>query len=355
VNSQKGKSIFAVCLGYFFWIFIDTVIWTYSSPAKYVLILEINGTRLIYGIIFCALFVLVQWRIINKHSSNRYFPIAFISATAALFAAVLAFFNVANNVLWSTGRLQLQVNNFYLMVLFNCLVLFFSLTGLFYVYYYRNISIQQKEQIAKTKALADEAHLLMLRYQINPHFLFNSLNAIQSMIEKDKDRAKDMIADLSDFFRYTLSKNAQTLVPFKEEMDAIQNYLAIQKARFADRLEIVYDIDTASLNIMLPFFIIHPLVENAIKYGFSAKTEVLHLLIKVTHEKETLVILVKNSGTLVLSDQNNGKDIGSTKTGIENIKKRLALYYPECSSLELLEQKGSVHALITITHPSMAI
>ena len=175
------------------------------------------------------------------------------------------------------------------------------------------------------------------------------------MIEKDKDRAKDMIADLSDFFRYTLSKNAQTLVPFKEEMDAIQNYLAIQKARFAGRLEIVYDIDPSSLNMMLPFFIIHPLVENAIKYGFSANADILHLLIKVTHEKETLVILVKNSGTLVLSDQNNRKDVGSTKTGIENIKKRLALYYPDCSSFELLEQKGSVHALITITHPSMAI
>ncbi|MGD1007979.1 MAG: histidine kinase [Ignavibacteriaceae bacterium] len=87
-----------------------------------------------------------------------------------------------------------------------------------------NISLRQKEQIAKTKALADEAQLLMLRYQINPHFLFNSLNAIQSMVEKDKARAKEMIADLSDFFRYTLSKNNQTLVPLKEEIGAIQRY-----------------------------------------------------------------------------------------------------------------------------------
>jgi len=354
VNSQKIRSILLVCFAFILWYLIDTIIWLFQDPQQYLLILKYNASLVAAGLIISMLLMLLQWKIIGIAASRPFVLVLVASVSTIPFAFMLSLTKIALTSYWRNTPFLIRMPAL-LQGTFISLILFLALTGLFYVVYYRNISIQQKEQLAHVKALADEAQLLMLRYQINPHFLFNSLNAIQSMIEKDKDRAKDMIADLSDFFRYTLSKNAQTLVPFKEEMDAIQNYLAIQKARFAGRLEIVYDIDPSSLNMMLPFFIIHPLVENAIKYGFSANADILHLLIKVTHEKETLVILVKNSGTLVLSDQNNRKDVGSTKTGIENIKKRLALYYPDCSSFELLEQKGSVHALITITHPSMAI
>jgi len=174
-------------------------------------------------------------------------------------------------------------------------------------------------------------------------------------LKKDKVRAKEMIADLSDFFRYTLSKNNQTLVPLKEEIDAVQKYLAIQKERFAGKLEIDYEIEDTSLKLMLPFFIIHPLVENAIKYGFSADNDVLRLLIKVTRNEETLSILIKNTGKLALSEQITDKELMSTKTGIENIKKRLSLFYPDCSTFELFEKDYYVHALITITHASMSL
>jgi LytS/YehU family sensor histidine kinase len=227
--------------------------------------------------------------------------------------------------------------------------------GVFYVAYFSSLSLQQKEQIEKNKALADEAQLLMLRYQINPHFLFNSLNAIQSMVEKDKTRAKDMIADLSDFFRYTLSKTNQTLVPLKEEIEAIQKYLAIQKERFAGRLKIDYEIDEAALKIMVPFFIIHPLVENAIKYGFSAGNDVLCILIKVILKERTLSILIKNTGTLVESEKIADKGLISTKTGINNIKRRLSLFYPDCSSFELFEKDHCVNALITISNQSVPV
>ncbi len=175
------------------------------------------------------------------------------------------------------------------------------------------------------------------------------------MIEKDKVRAKEMIADLSDYFRYTLSKNNQTLVPLKEEIDAVQKYLTIQKERFSGRLKIDYEIDDASLKVLLPFFIIHPLVENAIKYGFSAENDILLLLIKVTRKDHTLTILVKNSGVIEPSAKNNGEEIVSTKTGIDNIRKRLSLFYPDCSTFELFEKDHSVHALITITHPSISV
>jgi LytS/YehU family sensor histidine kinase len=254
---------------------------------------------------------------------------------------------------WTTWKFHLQVNNV-ISGSFNCLVLSAALTGSFYVAYYRSLSMQQKEQLARAKALADEARLLMLRYQINPHFLFNALNAIQSMIEKDKVRAKEMIADLSDFFRYTLSKNNQMLVPLGDEIEAVRKYLAIQKDRFAGRLEIDYEIEGDALKVMLPFFIIHPLVENAVKYGFSSETDILRLFIGVTRNGQTLGILVKNTGRLVPAERRAGGESTGTRTGIDNIKKRLALFYPDCSAFELLEKDRCVHALITITHPSMS-
>jgi sensor histidine kinase YesM len=353
--SQKTKSIFLICFGYLVWILLDTIFWMYNNPDKYALVLEHNLTRFVYGVVACILFALIQWKIIEIYSSRRFLTTFTISTTTLAFSFILACFNNITFNFWSAGIFKLQVSGFFWTTFFNCLVLFLGLMGLFYVLYFRNLSTVQKEQIAQAKALADEAQLMMLRYQINPHFLFNSLNAIQSMIEKDKVRAKEMIADLSDFFRYTLSKNNQTLVPLQEEIDALHKYLAIQKERFSGRLKIDYEIDDASLKVMLPFFIIHPLVENAIKYGYSAENDTLQLLIKVTRKNHTLTILVKNSGVIAPSAKNNGEEIVGTKTGIDNIRKRLSLFYPDCSTFELFEKDRWVHALITITHPSISV
>ncbi len=352
MNFNKPKSLLLVLSGYSLWIILDTFFWIYFEPAKLVLILEYNGSILICGLLIYALLVLSQWRIIGISSSGNLLFILVISLTTIFFSVCLALIDNSIYNFWMTGKFQLQSKSV-ISGSFNCLVLSAALTGLFYVAYYRGLSMQQKEQLARAKALADEARLLMLRYQINPHFLFNALNAIQSMIEKDKVRAKEMIADLSDFFRYTLSKNNQTLVPLKEEIEAVRKYLAIQKDRFAGRIDISYEIEDDSLKIMLPFFIVHPLVENAMKYGFSSETDILKVLIRVSRKGQTLNILVRNTGRLVPSEHPAGRELMGTQTGIDNIKKRLALFYPDCSAFELFEADAHVHALITITHPSM--
>ncbi len=353
MNFNKRKSFLLVLSGYTLWIILDTFFWIYFEPAKVILILEYNGSILICGLIVCALLVRSQWSIIAISSSRNLISILAISLTAVFFSVCLALIDNLMYNFWTTWKFHLQVNNV-ISGSFNCLVLSAALTGSFYVAYYRSLSMQQKEQLARAKALADEARLLMLRYQINPHFLFNALNAIQSMIEKDKVRAKEMIADLSDFFRYTLSKNNQMLVPLGDEIEAVRKYLAIQKDRFAGRLEIDYEIEGDALKVMLPFFIIHPLVENAVKYGFSSETDILRLFIGATRNEQTLSILVKNTGRLVPAERRAGGESTGTRTGIDNIKKRLALFYPDCSAFELLEKDRCVHALITITHPSMS-
>jgi LytS/YehU family sensor histidine kinase len=219
------------------------------------------------------------------------------------------------------------------------------------IYFFTHYGLEYKEQREKTlkaNALANEAQLQMLQYQINPHFLFNSLNTIQSMVEIDKDRAKEMIADLSVFFRHTLSGKNQVFISLKEELDALNKYLSIQKERFKDRLQVSFDIDKQSLGKNIPAFLIHPLVENSIKYGFSSTNNILELVIKTKLISNKLSITVKNAGKLVTTDRSKENKISSTKTGIENIKKRLSLLYPNNHKFELFEEDDYVTAKIII-------
>jgi len=183
MSFNKTKSILLVCSGYSFWIFLDTFFWRYFEPQKYIFILEYNSSRLIVGLLMCALLVLIQWRIIKTYSSKQFLSVIAIAAITLLFSIILAYFQFMVFRYWSKEPISLNVN-ILIAGIFRCLILLVALMGLFYVAYYRTLFLQQKEQIARTKALADEAQLLMLRYQINPHFLFNSLNAIQSMVEK---------------------------------------------------------------------------------------------------------------------------------------------------------------------------
>ncbi len=185
MNFNKIKSLLLVLSGYSLWIILDTFFWIYFEPAKLVLILEYNGSILVYGLLICALLVLSQWKIIGISSSRNLLSIFVISLTTVFFSVCLALIDNLIYNFWTTGKFQLQRNSV-ISGSFNCLVLSAALTGLFYVAYYHGLSMQQKEQLARAKALANEARLLMLRYQINPHFLFNALNAIQSMMEKTK-------------------------------------------------------------------------------------------------------------------------------------------------------------------------
>lgn len=217
-----------------------------------------------------------------------------------------------------------------------------ALTGLYYALIYWLNYRHQKEKVLIATNLANEAQLQMLRYQINPHFLFNALNTIRSMVEEDKEVARKMITELANFFRYSLSHNGTTDT-LENEVNAIKNYLEIQKIRFEEKLIVEYDIDEELYSMKIPFFIILPLVENAIKFGLQTSKIPLNIKIsaKINHHLE---ICVCNSGRLV----ENTKNSDCTKTGIENTKKRLELYFPDNHSFKLFEEDNWVVSQIII-------
>jgi len=230
----------------------------------------------------------------------------------------------------------------YFVKAFSYLIVVIAFVGMFYlINHWVNLK-RQKELTHQATNLANEAQLQMLRYQINPHFLFNALNTIRSMVEEDKTIARNMITELSNFFRYSLSQN-RTTDTFENEINAIKNYLEIQKIRFEEKLIITYDIDEKLYQLKIPFFIILPLVENAIKFGLESSEMPLHIKISAQANSH-LEISVHNTGRLV----EDSKSVDGTQTGIENTKKRLSLYFPNNYSFKLYEYNSWVIAKIII-------
>ncbi|MGH7491102.1 MAG: two-component regulator propeller domain-containing protein [bacterium] len=209
----------------------------------------------------------------------------------------------------------------------------------------------QKRNALQATALANLAQLKLLRYQMNPHFLFNAHNSIRSMILLDKDRAWQMITELSEFFRYTLLNFNKVAASLDEEIKAVDNYLHIEKIRFGDSLTVSFQIDEAARKCSVPAFLFQPLVENAIKYGMQTSTLPLQILVSITLQEGTLSIDVSNTGKLIPSATHDGQD-EVHGTSLENIRQRLAIMFEEGYGFQLYEEKGWVHSKIRIHYPA---
>jgi sensor histidine kinase YesM len=223
------------------------------------------------------------------------------------------------------------------------------LSSAYYVTYLIEQSGKQRETAHRAESLAKDVQLKMLRYQINPHFLFNVLNSIYTLIDENTEKAKKLVIDMSEYYRYTLSKQQQT-VTIEKEIDSILKYLEIQKTRFEEEFHYEIDVDETVKQIQIPTFLIHLLVENSVKYG--TKTERQRLIIKLSVRliARSLIICVSNTGKLMIPSSNGEKNADGTGNGIDNLKYRLALYYNDNYSFSLKEEGGFVIATIEINN-----
>lgn len=184
----------------------------------------------------------------------------------------------------------------------------------------------QTRETLQANAMAHQAQLKMLRYQLNPHFLFNTLNAISTLIlDKDGATANRMVTGLSGFLRYSLDADPVQRVTLKQELEAIHLYLGIEKLRFADRLTLQSDIEAAAYNALLPSLLLQPLIENAIKYAVARRVEGGHIEIRARRDGDMLEIVVGDDGTgfvLPGSDLPEGNGVG-----LRNTRDRLRVLY----------------------------
>ncbi|MFZ0426744.1 MAG: histidine kinase [Acidobacteriota bacterium] len=208
---------------------------------------------------------------------------------------------------------------------------------------------EQREKARHATALAHQARLQMLRYQLNPHFLFNALNSIRGMIVEDPDRSRTMVTELADFLRYSLDAEDQE-TDIGDEIQAVENYLAIQRIRFEEALDARVEVDPSARSVTVPSFLIHPLVENAVKYGMRTSKMPLHVRVEVARDSDEIAIRVSNTGRLFdgKGDHGLGRLPEGTGTGLKNIGERLKLVFPNRHSFGIRESEGWVHAEIRL-------
>lgn len=203
----------------------------------------------------------------------------------------------------------------------------------------------ERDRAEKLDLLAQSAQLQMLRYQVNPHFLFNSFSSLRALIRTNQRKAEEMVSKLSEFYRYSLTIKNNTEVPLIEEIEAVEHFFEIEKIRFGDKVEYEIKIDSLAEEYPVPCFTIHPVVENAIKYGM--KTSELPLIIKINAfvKNNNLIICVANSGKWLKQTSNNDQ---GTNTGLTNIKSRLEYSYPNNHKIDIREEDGFVKVVIEI-------
>ncbi len=151
-------------------------------------------------------------------------------------------------------------------------------------------------KLAYLKELKAKAELKSLQSQINPHFLYNSLNSIASLAPIDAVKTQKMAHSLSDLFKYSINRKGQKMSTIKDEIEMVEAYLEIEKIRFGDRLQFTIEADESVLDDEIPLFIIQPLVENAVKHGISKNKESGEITLKIEKEKNTIVIIVSDNG-----------------------------------------------------------
>jgi len=212
---------------------------------------------------------------------------------------------------------------------------------------------QQKFEIEKVNLQLENAQLRMLRSQISPHFLFNSLCSLRALIRVDAVGAEKMLSKISDFLRYSLIQKDQWDVPLHEEIKAMKNYLSIEKVRFKKNLQVEYDIDSSAEDFPIPGFILHPIVENSVKYGMAGGKAPLRILIRAEKTENKLFVEVVNSGKWQTEDMKH--EASGTGTGLETVRGRLQTLYPGRHALTITEEDGNVKVTMEFEQPGDSI
>jgi two-component system, LytTR family, sensor kinase len=270
-----------------------------------------------------ALFGLVtmnMYRFYQPGSSNKIYRFLFGVVIAGLYCFALKY------VLAYTIRGNSEFDVFFERSLTLRFIIAFLIISFITVINWMMNSINEQKEKEKQQSSADamlrEAELARLRQQLQPHFLFNSLNSINALIGSKPNEARQMVLQLSDFLRGTLKKDDQKLVSLKEEVDHLKLYLEIEKVRFGHRLKTEVELSEESLSKQLPPLLLQPVVENAIKFGLYDTTGEIIISLRSRTENNFLILEVKNPFDPATQSANKG-----TGFGLSSIKRRLYLLY----------------------------
>lgn len=223
-------------------------------------------------------------------------------------------------------------------------LIFFVMILVYYLFLSATRLAEKAARQAQLETQVREGELKMLRSQINPHFLFNSLNSVSSLTVTDPLRAREMIVKLSDFMRYSLSSRNEQPVTLGNEMESLRLYLQIEKVRFGERLRIEEDISPECLPSLMPGMLLQPLYENAVKHGVYESTEEVTIKTTARLDNEMVVISVTNNVDTDSVVTRKGAGIG-----LKNVSSRLELFFGDMADLTV--NRGEASFTVVVRFP----
>ena len=227
-----------------------------------------------------------------------------------------------------------------------CAVVLMAWSAVFLLVVLSHRVMLEREARANADAATQGAQLALLRAQLNPHFLFNSLNSIVALIDEDPERAQKLVRDLAQLLRRSL-RASKAAAPVREELEFLKLYVACEKVRFEEHIQVEWDVEDDASAALIPAMILQPLVENAVRYGGDGSDAPVHVRVGCHVDENVLVLDVANTGTL---EHISGVQRAPSGNGValDNVKERLTLMYHDDHRFDLFERQGWVHARVQL-------
>lgn len=307
-----------------FWVAHFTIMWLRAhviDVGREQDLFEGTVRRVVFAL-FGAFLSYLLYRCLRPLRLRQFERQAAIGAALAFAAAFVQ--AVLNTLMFADDRYQLASFIYFTLYWF---WFYFSWTAAYLALSY-SITVQEQERhAAELSVMAQEAQVRALRYQINPHFLFNTLNAIAALIRDAPGKAEEMVVRLSDFFRRSLSVNPMEDLTLSEEVELQRLYLEIERTRFPKRLRFDVELEGGSADARVPALLLQPLVENAVKHGVARSEAPTCIRIRGRVDGPVLEIVVENDADA------KGHGAGGEKVGLRNVYDRLHSRFGHDASL----------------------
>ena len=293
-------------------------------------------------------YLIVHFSILSKSTLKIILITLLISGVAGVVLETVQYFFEASltiDYMEITAEDEIFYWGEFLLSTSRSIILFLLWSGFYYAFSIAEKSRAQEILNLKWEASKNEIELKNLRAQLNPHFLFNSLNSIRALIGLDPDLAKTSVTKLSALLRRSINLGKMQMIPLKEELDLVKIYLDLEQVRFEERLTTEFKIAQNSLSCEIPPLMVQTIIENAIKHGISNAIEggVVKVFTEYTATANTLEIRIRNTGTLIESSLGEG-------IGISNSKKRLEILFGDNATFSIRQVDKEVEVKINIIY-----
>jgi len=290
--------------------------------------------------VWAAMTPFVAWLARRFHFSRQWWRVLVLAAAGVPVAIIKVTLTRVLRGVTDDGETYFQINDLAVQY-----VIYWAIVLTTHVWLYYRRAQARELQTSQLEALLAQTRLQMLSMQLQPHFLFNTLNTIAELVHQQPEAAERMIGDLSHLLRETLHAGLVDRVPLSQELALLDRYVEIQRARFGDRLRVTTIADEAARSAMVPSLLLQPLVENAIKHGIGARAGAGHIEIVARSDGDRLLIEIRDDGRGI------GSGVTREGVGLGNCRSRLQTLYGAGKCDLLIANRDGGGAIVRIAMP----